>query len=872
MGSYDMSLFLKGMVSKDSNIKDIKILCRGAYSYYNVKFNNINFIDSCSFIQASLAQLVDLRCKNVPTENLKDVIPHTVGLVTERFGACMVKYVYRKQIYPYEIAKSSDEMKAITNYPPRAAFRDTLNDKSVIEEDYLFGYEVWNELAKICQMNGDTMNLQVLHEWYLCLDVMLLTDIWVWYCQTIYDDFKTHPANFLTSNSLGWFLARKMSKTNLELISDYQLFTDFEQSLKGGFVTVVQRYCRPNNKEVPNYDENLEDSFLAMVDFNSLYGELMQKSLPYGGLEYVDPSIFTTDYILNGIDTSENAKIGYMLIVDLKIPDHLKYLYDDLPIIMLNSEKIKPSDHTANISTHCSQQKLLAIWHDVNQYSVDCELLQFILTVGCVMTKVHRVIRYLQKPIFAPYIEHCVEKRKQFKHIAILSNLYKLLTNCIFGKSCQNERNFCKMHTLVHLKNLNYHLANPRFHKMRRVSKRCFCISKNKNYIKLTSPIYIGATILQKAKLKSFKFHYLIAKPSGCDFPLKYIIPQEEWLMKLIHFSRKYIKSVSLCYADTDSLTYMIRMSVKNLDFAFLVTELFLSAYLDRSNFKVLPTLLHLNLYKAGALGLYKSELSDDIVVEAIFLTPKCYSIKTIPRNENQATAICDDAPVYKMALKGIPKRAHTKYITHQTFKDVLFSENNFKPPTVTFHQFKFNEKLSTITTVTSTKQPLSLADNKRFYINNMVSYGFGHPLNVNEKIGDIITIKGGVINGTEHMIPSRLQNSELDTTCESICNDNNGVDDNDVINECDDDDDDDEVNTLDILVDLIDGHKPPTYNCDDDDEEDNGTDDDYQTVEPPPMKKRKMCPFAMTQDEQKCFNNMNEDENLVIVNDDCYI
>ena len=75
----------------------------------------------------------------------------------------------------------------------------------------------------------------------------------------------------------------------------------------------------------------------------------------------------------------------------------------------------------------------------------------------------------------------------------------------------------------------------------------------------------------------------------------------------------------------------------------------------------------------------------------------------------------------------------------------------------------------------------------------------------------------------------------------------------------------------MDILVDLIDGHKPPTYNCDDDDE-DNGADDDYQTVEPPPMKKRKMCPFAMTQDEQKCFNNMNEDENLVIVNDDCYI
>ena len=91
------------------------------------------------------------------------------------------------------------------------------------------------------------MSLKVLHEFYLCLDVMLLSDIWLWYCSTIVDDFNIHPTNFLTANSLAWHVARKMSRTRLQLLSDYQLFTDFENSIKGGFVSVTRRFCKPNN-------------------------------------------------------------------------------------------------------------------------------------------------------------------------------------------------------------------------------------------------------------------------------------------------------------------------------------------------------------------------------------------------------------------------------------------------------------------------------------------------------------------------------------------------------------------------------------------------------------------------------------------------
>lgn len=60
-------------------------------------------------------------------------------------------------------------------------------------------------------------------------------------------------------------------------------------------------------------------------------------------------------------------------------------------------------------------------------------------------------------------------------------------------------------------------------------------------------------------------------------------------------------------------------MSVKNKNYDFIATELFLSVLLDRSNFKVLPKLEDKAQYEAGDLGLYKSELSDDIAIEGIF-------------------------------------------------------------------------------------------------------------------------------------------------------------------------------------------------------------------------------------------------------------
>ena len=148
---------------------------------------------------------------------------------------------------------------------------------------------------------------------------------------------------------------------------------------------------------------------------------------------------------------------------------------------MHSTERIIPSEHTSSISKHCSERKLIASWFDMDEYSISAELLQFMLTVGCKLSKIHRVISFSQKALFKPYIEHCVNRRNEFKHVPVLNRLYKLLSNSVFGKSIQNDRNFNKDHSLVHVSNLNFHLAHPRFAKVRRLSSHCFCITKNQN-------------------------------------------------------------------------------------------------------------------------------------------------------------------------------------------------------------------------------------------------------------------------------------------------------------------------------------------------------------------------------------------------------
>ena len=146
-----------------------------------------------------------------------------------------------------------------------------------------------------------------------------------------------------------------------------------------------------------------------------------------------------------------------------------------------------------------------------------------------------------------------------------------------------------------------------------------------------------------------------------------------------------------MVYSDTDSLCFYVTLKVKGWTLDDLLSKTFFRLYLDRSNFKVLDK--RLDEYEPGSFGLYKSELSDSIVEECVFISPKCYSIKSYPRKkpDSESDSPASSSPEYKRALKGVPRKIVKNAIPHRVFKDLLFDEFSQNPTQVSFNKFRFN-------------------------------------------------------------------------------------------------------------------------------------------------------------------------------------
>ena len=749
--NYDLPMLMKGLTSDTERIRHITVLPKGVSGYVNVKYRNASFIDSCSFIKASLSELVDLKCKNVAPQDLHKTIPITVSIVGERFGREVTKFLGRKQIYPYTLPKNKKDLESILEYPKKEDFFNHLTDKHISEEDYQFGQIVWDTLK---EKFGGEMSLKILHEYYLCSDVCLLADVWCWYADLIATDFKMDVASCLTGPQLVYQIAKYMGGTDLELLSNYGMYLDFEQNIHGGLVTLTKRHVVCNMVENGiKYVKSRLDQTLLYGDWNGMYAGLLKGSLPYGNFEYLkDISQFKNVNFLASIDTSDNEHVDYYLIVDIEIPERIKEIFDDFPLIVVNCNVIKPSEHTASIGTkidHSKSSKLICGHFDMKFHGVDLALLQFYMKMGVRVTNVHRVILYSKKPIFKAFIDHCTEQRIRNLDNAVLNAIYKLLSNSLYGRCIMDQRKYNLISRLVDESQIKFEVSHPKFHTIRKISKKCFLITRSKEAIVLRSPIYIGCILLQKAKLMNLKFHYTVAKPSAYDFPDDLIGLRDKQYEEIIDHSRKFIESIYLCYSDTDSLCYHVIFRQKGLSLDFVYKNTFLKAFLDRSNFKVLSRQCE---FRGGEHGRMKLETSDNIPVEAFFISSKVYSIELQKRESSDPLAHVTNHDLsvreYKRAAKGCLRCRLASVLTHAVYKQVY--EGTCACPPVKACSFRFNPRLSAMVTETSTKIPLSMREDKRFWLNKDESVAYGHKLSYAHgyRDNDIKCIRGGHIAG----------------------------------------------------------------------------------------------------------------------------
>ena len=79
-----------------------------------------------------------------------------------------------------------------------------------------------------------------------------------------------------------------MTKIELELIRDPDMYIFFEKGTRGGISYISNRYSKANNKYLKSYDAKEESKHIIYLDANSLYDYKMSKFLPTSGFKRID--------------------------------------------------------------------------------------------------------------------------------------------------------------------------------------------------------------------------------------------------------------------------------------------------------------------------------------------------------------------------------------------------------------------------------------------------------------------------------------------------------------------------------------------------------------------------------------------------------
>ncbi|KAF4529586.1 hypothetical protein B566_EDAN016543 [Ephemera danica] len=209
------------------------------------------FLDSLRFMSSSLDSLV----KNLPKEkmtHLKKMFPNDL----ER------ELMSRKGVFCYDYLDDLKKLKE-TCLPPKEAFKSSLTDEDISDEDYQHAQNVWKTLK--CKTLRDYLAL------YLKADVALLSDVFEEFRAVCLKTYELNPCWYYTAPSLTWDAALKYTGVKLDLIQDLEIIEMVERGIRGGVAQCTKSYAEAKNKYTEKKpDPGCEPNYIAYLDANNL--------------------------------------------------------------------------------------------------------------------------------------------------------------------------------------------------------------------------------------------------------------------------------------------------------------------------------------------------------------------------------------------------------------------------------------------------------------------------------------------------------------------------------------------------------------------------------------------------------------------------
>ena len=152
--------------------------------------------------------------------------------------------------------------------------------KRISEEKYEHVLKVWNTV--------EMKTMKDYHELYLKCDVLLLA-VFEKFRNGTLKNYGLYQSHYCSAPALGWGAMFKMTKVQLELISDADMFLFFEKGMRGGISCTSKRYSKANKRYLKSYDAKQESKHITYWNVNNLYGYAMSKFLPTDKFKWLDP-------------------------------------------------------------------------------------------------------------------------------------------------------------------------------------------------------------------------------------------------------------------------------------------------------------------------------------------------------------------------------------------------------------------------------------------------------------------------------------------------------------------------------------------------------------------------------------------------------
>ena len=506
----------------------------------------------------------------------------------------------------------------------------------------------------------DCKSFRDYHDLYNVSDVLLLADVFENFRDVCMVNYKLDPAWYYTAPGLAWDAALKLTKVELGLLSDYDMLLMIKHGIRGGVSTISNRYAKANNKYMGDKFNSIEPSkFITYLDANNLYGYGMSKPLPTHGFQWMTKEELDIWKKISGMKGH-----GCILEVDLEYPTSLHDLHNDYPL----------APDTMKLEVN----KLVPNLYNKTKYILHYENLNLYKSLGMKITKIHRGIKFVESPWLQPYIDFNTKLRTKAAN-DFEKDFFKLMNNSVFGKTMENIENRINFRLVCDRKKAVELAAKPYYDRTTIFSEDIVGIHMKKTKLKYDKPIYLGMSILDLSKTLMYDFHYNYIK-------------------------HKYNDKAMLLFTDTDSLMYEIQTD----DFyADISNDLDLK--FDTSDYpENHPSGIKTGINKK-VIGMFKDEACGKQIEEFVGLRAKLYSYKM----ENTVSKKC----------KGVKKNVVDQTISHDDYKDCLFSRNiQLRKMNV------FRSRLHDVYTEEINKIALSSDDDKRVIMDDGVrTQAYGH-------------------------------------------------------------------------------------------------------------------------------------------------